>query len=249
MAAALVMETIAFWPVWRWYWIRIGESPEEMWAFAALVTAMFYLLRQPARQGSLAIPAAGLSVYAIAYVFLSPVFRGALASLILGATVWSFRETPRAKGGIAALLLMSTPAMASLEFVLGFPLRVIAAQLASLMIASCGFAVERQGTLLQAGAMLVEVDAPCSGVRMLWAALYLAFTLSCRFALPAHWMALAAAGAVVASNAVRASALFFLETGRISLPASAHTATGMAAFLLAAGLLLALIPRSAWSTR
>jgi exosortase/archaeosortase family protein len=130
--------------------------------------------------------------------------------------------------------------MPSLQFYLGYPLRVASGEAAARLINLAGFPVVRDGTLLTWQDHAVFIDAPCSGVKMLWAGLVLAQALS---ALRGHGplgtaaMAAAAFGAVALGNIMRTTALFFLETGVVHGPAWAHSAVGVAAFIAAAGLI------------
>jgi len=87
------------------------------------------------------------------------------------------------------------------------------------------------------------VDAPCSGVRMLWTGGWLAFTLAALLGLgTARTLALGAAAlaAVLAGNVLRNAVLFFPEAGIVRWPHWSHTAVGAAAFLaVTAAVLLA----------
>ena len=109
----------------------------------------------------------------------------------------------------------------------------------SLFQIPAGFLAERWGE------RLVEVDAPCSGLRMLFAGLYVACTLAALFRL--RLLKTAAAvflgiDATVVANILRATALFFPESGVMLLPGWTHTVLGLVLFgALAASLV--------WSTR
>src|SRR5215475_7653812 len=41
----LVIESLAFWPVWRWYIHRLGDRSDEAWGIVALVTAVLFAFR------------------------------------------------------------------------------------------------------------------------------------------------------------------------------------------------------------
>ena len=84
---------------------------------------------------------------------------------------------------------------------------------------------------------LVESDVPCSGIRMLWAGLYLALTAACLF--DAGWrrtgvVVVAAVAAVIVGNALRTAGLFYLEAGLLPVPSIAshalHVGAGLAVF-------------------
>jgi len=108
------------------------------------------------------------------------------------------------------------------------------------------FAASAQGTSICWNNQVVEIDAPCSGIRMLWAGLYLAATLASLRCLNLRrglcFMTLSVVAALVA-NVLRVTSLFYLETGVIHLPdrynAAVHEGVGVAVFfMLAIGLLL-----------
>jgi hypothetical protein len=82
----------------------------------------------------------------------------------------AFRERPVAFWGLIALAL---PVLPSLQFTLGYPMRVISATLAVGLLQAQGLMVARQGTFLLWRDEMVQFDAPCSGVSMLWASLLL----------------------------------------------------------------------------
>jgi exosortase/archaeosortase family protein len=87
----------------------------------------------------------------------------------------------------------------------------------------------------------VAIDAPCSGVRMLWSAILTAFALAAVLRLPASRtvaLAAAASATVVLANGVRAAALFLPETGAVLLPPWTHAAIGVVTFAGAGFLVL-----------
>jgi exosortase/archaeosortase family protein len=143
------------------------------------------------------------------------------------------------------LMVLALPALPTAQFVLGFPLRAAAGELATQLLSLAGLAVVREGVALRLGDRLVAIDAPCSGVNMLWTALLVAFVLAgasrCSFARTAL-LTSAAAALAVAGNAVRAASLFLTESGVLSLPAAwaagtahdaLHQGLGIVAFALA----------------
>ena len=85
----------------------------------------------------------------------------------LGAGLAAFLPGNVATAPVFGLSLLSLPLLASLQFYAGYPLRVITAE-ASRWLLAAGFEVERSGASLLVDGRLVIVDAPCSGVQMLW---------------------------------------------------------------------------------
>jgi len=94
---------------------------------------------------------------------------------------------------------------------------------------------------------MVDFDAPCSGVNMLWAGLLLTLMGCVLFRLGAMKVAMALALSValsIASNALRASSLFYVETGLFAqAPAWWHDGIGLAAFTASAMATLWLLGR------
>jgi exosortase/archaeosortase family protein len=68
---------------------------------------------------------------------------------------------------VAGLAVLSLPLLASLQFYAGYPLRVVTAEASSWLL-GLWFEVQRSGTALSVDGKLVIVDAPCSGVQMVW---------------------------------------------------------------------------------
>jgi exosortase/archaeosortase family protein len=110
-----------------------------------------------------------------------------------------------------------------------------------------GLAVARQGTFLLWRGETVDFDAPCSGVNMLWVGLLLTLMGCVLFRLGAVKVAVAIALSValsIASNALRASSLFYVETGFFAhSPAWWHDGIGLAAFAASAMAMLWLLGR------
>jgi exosortase/archaeosortase family protein len=137
--------------------------------------------------------------------------------------------------GICGLLLLSLPLISSIQFFLGYPMRVVVGEAGALLLQLSGFAVIREGTMLNWCGHLISIDAPCSGVKMLWAGLYLALTLSCFYdldPLESILVVLCAIIAIMISNILRATSLFYMEAGILDLPSWSHTMLGIIIFAL-----------------
>ncbi|HXT51059.1 MAG TPA: archaeosortase/exosortase family protein [Thermoanaerobaculia bacterium] len=170
-----------------------------------------------------------------------PLLRAMVASCALLATWSAWRWGARPHPAALGLVLLALPALPTAQFVLGFPLRVAAGEIAARMLRLCGLAVVRDGVSLRLGERLVGIDAPCSGVNMLWMALLLALVLAALGGVStARTAALASAAALlaVAGNGLRAASLFFTESGIVALPGglsaeSVHGPLGVVSFALA----------------
>lgn len=261
----------AFWPVWLWYGQRLCDQSDEPLGIVALITLLCLIAYQQSKATSAAKAihtstntntpittttptttpttlTAMLALYGLS-LFLAPKLISAALALITLALAISYILRRRLSSGQWILLLLSLPLVASLNFYLGYPLRLVVAQCAVSLLSINGFPVIAQGTSLLWHNQLIEIDAPCSGIKMLWAALYMAAVqLSLRNSRPIQallYLTLATAAAVFA-NVLRVTSLFYLEAGIIAAPAeipqlfaplfetAVHVGTGVTAFLLVA---------------
>jgi exosortase/archaeosortase family protein len=245
----------ATWDAWHWYCARVWASTEE--AASLVLTTLFLAALGIARRAlpsarqtvPLAPIAALLAAYAAGYAFLPAIMRAAIAiaATLFCLYVATFKERPPiAFWGLTALAL---PVVPSLQFVLGYPMRAISAALAVPLLQVQGIAVARQGTFLTWRGEMVQFDAPCSGVNMLWTGLLLTlmgcvwFRLRTLQVIAAVTASLALA---IVGNTLRAASLFYVETGIISdAPAWWHEGIGLAAFVLSAAIMLNVLSRLA----
>lgn len=242
-----------FWPVWIWYGQRVGDQSDEPLGIVALITLIYLLARQHAKKAdqvptSLTALTAMVALYGTSLLMAPKLISAALALIAIGIGLHRLLNY-RLNNGHWSLLLLSLPLVASLNFYLGYPLRLVVAQCAVSLLSINGFPVSAEGTSLLWHNQLVEIDAPCSGIKMLWAALYLAAVqLSLRKSslIQALLYLTFAATAAVLANVLRVTSLFYLEAGIITAPAAlpqsiaahfenaVHTGTGITAFLLVA---------------
>jgi len=237
---ALAAVSLACWSSWRWYAGRLAASPEELWTLPALATAVVFAFTAPAAARPRApwlLPTLLLLAYAAGYHLLFPLARAVLAMAVLAAILSAFRFGARLHPGICGLFMLALPVIPSLQFYLGYPLRALVTGLAVLLLRPAGFYVQPEGTALRWGDMLVVVDAPCSGVKMLWVGCYLVCVLACAFRFRWRGTVLAVGGTVLLvllGNALRAMALFLPEAGVLRFPAWGHDGIGLFAFGLTA---------------
>jgi exosortase len=235
---------LALWPVLNWYVAGTLDGSNDLWGLLALATVLLLCLEpappeRPQLNWPLALPAFFLIAYLVASMagaFIA--LRAALGFLALAALLSSWRFGRRIHLPLFALCLLALPLAASLQFYLGYPLRVVAGNLSVALLQMNGLNVVREGTLLNWGGQVISIDVPCSGVKMLWAGMYLTYTLAAWRGLSA-WSTVAAIGwalcVVVLGNAVRAAALFYTEAGILPLPAWTHAGIGMMVFAAVAG--------------
>jgi exosortase/archaeosortase family protein len=144
--------------------------------------------------------------------------------------------------GILGLLYLSLPVIPSLQFYGGYPLRAFLAAFTAPILRMSGYAVVQEGTCLNWAGKLIWVDAPCSGIRMLWVGLYLTCTLVCLYELSPLKTLLALAAALVVimfGNVFRATALFYVEAGNFEVPHWTHDYAGVVAFAVVACVIVA----------
>jgi exosortase/archaeosortase family protein len=243
---------LALWPVIDWYTKRLLDGSDEKFGVLALITAIGYLLTQRANHRQPQIPLLTLSllmlVYLCSYVFLPPILRAAIAITLLGVLCSHYFLGRGLTPALWGLLLLSLPLMASLQFFLGYPLRWLVGDVAVHLLQLNGLAVTHTGTLLNWDGGSVSIDAPCSGIKMMWFGFYLCLTLACVYRMRlARLLALSlmTLGIIIAANILRATALFYIESGLIPMPAWAHDGVGMVTFIAAAIVILWLADRLA----
>ena len=242
-------QIIAFWPVWKWYILRITDNSDEPWGILALIT-VFLLTFQRKRKElkfqnmNLLLPALLTLLYSITFHFFHPLFRGMIVVTVIGSILSFLCYGRPFHTGIWLLLLWSLPIVASLQFYMGYPLRVLTGFLSAPLIHLAGFDVIPEGTTLKWRGELILIDAPCSGIRMLWVGLYLTFTLTCFRNLSPMKTIVGSIGSlliIIFANSIRASALFFTEAKIINLPSWSHEGIGIMVFLCAAILITWLV--------
>jgi len=238
----LAAPAVAFWPVWRWYAARAGGSADEAWGLLAFACAVYFFWRgragREAAGPGLLFPALLVLLYAASYALLPPLARGAVAFTALGCAASVLRFGRRFHVGTLGLLYLSLPLIPSLQFYGGYPLRAFVAGTVAPLLRLGGYAVVREGTCLNWAGRLIWVDAPCSGVRMLWVGLFVACALACLYELrPLKTLAALAAAfvAILLGNVVRAAALFYVEAGVVAAPPWAHDYVGVVSFAAVAG--------------
>ncbi|MGI8602121.1 MAG: archaeosortase/exosortase family protein [Verrucomicrobiales bacterium] len=239
-ALVLAGMVVATWPVWRWYVLRLTDGSDEPCGVLALVSLGFLSFRHrislPADDHRLLWPAILIAVYVGVFPFSPPLVRALLTAAAFGALLLRGRGT----AGLWGLLALSLPLIATLQFYVGYPLRLLAAEASALTLRLCGFAVVREGSLLHWAGETILVDAPCGGIHMLWFGFYLAFLLAAFYRLDVRRTTISAGVTlvvVIAANMARSTSLFFKESHIIALPEWTHAGIGVATFAVAAWLI------------
>jgi exosortase/archaeosortase family protein len=235
----ILLQIAAFWPVWSWYTTRIVGSTDERWSLLSLGTVLVLLFTNRSFEGAirLTVPICLILLYAVTFPFSPPLLRAILAFASLASTLSIYRFGTRLHLGILGLFLLSVPVIPTLQFYLGYPIRVLVASLSTPLIQMTGINVVREGTCLRLGEKLIWIDAPCSGVKMLWVGLYLVCTLVCIYRLDLKKTLLTISISLILitiGNIFRSIGLFYLEAELVPLPGWTHQGIGIVSFILIA---------------
>lgn len=195
---------VAGWAVVPYLAARWVEEPVSLAAAAGLACL---------GRGKGTPPLAGLLAYGVLRPW-APSSVCAAALLLAYAVGASRRLSGRVLPGWLGLALLSVPGLASLQFFFGYPARVAAAEAARWLLGMQGLPVTRDGPELVCGARRLLVDAPCSGLGMLWTTLFFAVGLAA--VRRSGWRAtgrcvLVAAVAAWGANVLRLTGLFYSE--------------------------------------
>ena len=249
----LLLLALALWPTAWWMGRRMVDGSDEplgalaIAALAALLWQHRGRLRASPHLGWLAVSLIGVLGSSAASGQLPPLLAALLGLLALAAGIAAFLPRAVALAPVFGLALLSLPLLASLQFYLGYPLRVLTAEASRWLLAS-HFVVERSGAALTVDGRLVLVDAPCSGVQMLW----LGYFTACVVALygargNASFLARlpAVSALVLCGNVLRNSVLVAAERTGQHLPGWAHDLVG----LLVLAAVCSVIARVMWQPK
>lgn len=239
--AWLGLQAAALWPHWRWATARLADGSDDPLGLAAIVVLGFALWRLAPRLRSapsrawLLVAMAGTLLATLAAMLAPPLLAACVAVLALVAGLCAFVPSGTPLLPLAGLSVLALPVVSSLQFYAGFPLRVVTAQLSTWALQIGGMAAERSGTAMLVEGRLVIVDAPCSGVQMVWMAYFCACTVAWWCGLDNHRFLKRAAfvGVIVlAGNVLRNSVLVVLEARQANVPALWHEAIGLVVLAL-----------------
>jgi len=237
----LGLQVAALWPHWRWAAARLADGSDDPLGLAAIVVLGFALWRLAPRLRSapsrawLMVAMAATLLATLASMAAPPLLAACVAVLALVAGLCAFVPSGTPLLPLAGLSVLALPVVSSLQFYAGFPLRVVTAQLSTWALQLGGMAAERSGTAMLVEGRLVIVDAPCSGVQMVWMAYFCACTVAWWCGLDTRRFAkrLAFVGVIVLmGNVLRNSVLVVLEARQASVPALWHEAIGLAVLAL-----------------
>jgi exosortase/archaeosortase family protein len=232
---------ISLWPHALYVARRFVDGSDEPWGVLALLTVIALCLRdrlrleQPTRAALVASCTLAVAA-AVAHLVLPDLAAAALAMLALA--VYLAHALRRPAGALAILLLLALPLIASLQFYLGYPLRLLVAQASAGVLWLGGLEVQAAGASIVHAGSTVLIDAPCAGIGMLWLGSYVAALLSYLHGADGWQTArngMLAALLVLLANIARNTVLFFPEAGLVQWPAWSHEAVGLVAVAAAIG--------------
>ena len=244
--AWLLLQAAALTPTWLWMVARLRDGSDDplgllaLATLAVLVWRMRRALRPSPRLGWLLLATVGTLAATVlrtgvgAVPALPSLAAGLLAVLALACGLLAFLPKRIAALPVVGLAVLALPLLSSLQFYAGYPLRLVTAE-ASRWLLAPGFDVSREGSTLWVDGRLVIVDAPCSGVQMVW----LGYFTACAVALWAgradrtFLRRLPAVGLLVlAGNVVRNAVLVALEGAGHAPAPWLHDALGLALLAL-----------------
>lgn len=269
----LLAQALALWPAWLWMarrWADGSDDPLGLLALAALAVLVWQQRRALRAAPSLtclatasvltlcaAVARTGLHLGPFDLPAWPPLLSTLLSVLALASALLAFLQRPRSdapRGAVGAaalpvlgLAVLALPLLSSLQFYAGYPLRVLTAALSRCLLMPF-FSVTREGASLWVDGRWVIVDAPCSGVQMVWLGYFTAcitalFMARCssrgfvaRLPLVGAW--------VLIGNVVRNACLVAAEGAGRPLPAWGHEALGLLVLALVCGSIVASIARA-----
>ncbi len=232
----LLLIVCAVWPTWVWMARRMLDGSDDPLGLLALATLGLLLwrnrrrLRSAPRLAWLALALLCAAAATAAQTALAPLVVSLIALLGMAAALAAFLPPGIATAPVVGLSVLSLPLLASLQFYAGYPLRVVTAE-ASRWLLQAAWAVERQGSSLQLAGQRVVVDAPCSGVQMVWLGYFTACAMGlyCGRSNRQFLSRLPAVGLMVlAGNVLRNTLLVSAQASGHGLPPWGHEAVGLA---------------------
>ncbi len=229
-----LLQLAAISPVLWWFGQRLNDGSDEPLGLLTLTLAVILAWRDrtslSASAGARIFGAVLLLLSVLGIHWLPPMIRAGLAVCGIAACYGIHR-----RAGLMGLLLLSLPVVASMQFFLGYPLRVAAAEGTVRLLELGSLVVARTGTQIELGGQVIGVDPACGGVRMMWHALAAAMGLAAIHRLT--WRAtfiggLLAVVLVIPANTVRAALLAVQESGHLPESVLGHGGIGLASFAI-----------------
>ena len=249
----LALHALALWPHGVYLVQRAvdgSDDPLGLLALAAVAALLLWHRRRlrltPRLPWLVASMAGAVAANGAWWAGLPALLASLLAALSLVCALLAWWPAAQPRVALAGLVLLALPWIASLQFYLGFPLRVITAQLSAWGLQLAGFGAARSGASMLVNGQLVIVDAPCSGVQMAWLAYFTACAAAAATGLRDRLFVRRAAwvGAIVLiGNVLRNSLLVALESRPSGLSTTWHEAIGLVVLAAVCAVVLRLVQR------
>lgn len=252
-AMVVALFALALWPSWRWAAARLADGSDDPLGLAALAVLAVAVVRLAPRllpvprRPMLALAAALALFSAAASAFGPPLVAALLAAFSLASALRAFMAPATPALALTGLAALALPVVSSLQFYAGFPLRIVTAQASTWLLGAAGFAAEREGSAMRVDGRLVIVDAPCSGVQMVWMAYFCACTAAWWTNLADRAFARRIAGVgvlVLIGNVVRNSVLVGMEARGAAPAFWVHEAVGVTVLAAVCAAVVALVGRA-----
>jgi len=228
----LIILNLCFLPTYIWYARRIWTGGEEAVSAFLIPVCLFVVwrLRPKVKEKLDYIILGAVGLYTILWVIGAPaMIKAGIAIVALLHYTGCLRHF-----GVTALAFLSLPWLSSFQYFLGYPLRKVVAEGSSLILNLVSVPVHAEGTGIAFQGSQVFVDPPCSGVRMIWAILFLSAILCSLF--KSSWRqgittCICAMVLAILGNIIRAAILFFPESKLVHWPDWTHETVGIAAYI------------------
>lgn len=178
----VVVLTVLLAPLSGWMQRRVSDDDGRVTALLAFVAGLAWLATLPAaRRSSTTSVSAGVIVGSLvlavgALLGLGVVHAGGVAVLAAVFAVVARRAASGQTLGALVLIGLALPTRGDLDTFIGFPLRVLAADGAALLVSPLLGTVGGETVLLLEG-RVADVEAACSGLSTLWVAVAAALVL------------------------------------------------------------------------
>jgi exosortase/archaeosortase family protein len=238
----LALLAAALWPTGVWMAQRMADGSDDplgllaLAALGALVWQQRRRLRPQPRPAWLAAALVGALAATALRPHLPPLACALLSLLAWAAGVLALVPARTASAPVLGLAVLSLPLLASLQFYAGYPLRTATAE-ASRWLLSIRHHAVREGSSLVVDGHRVVVDAPCSGIQMVWLGYFTACVVVLAGGASNRWFLtrLPAVGLLVlGGNVLRNTVLVALEAAGCA-PAWVHETVGLAVLALVCG--------------
>lgn len=260
-----VFYLLALWPSWKFLIERTLDQSDDPWglfAACAILVLFFSKVKMDpkarVRQSQLDWAQFGLALlvlilYAITLNHIPDLAAALLGLSGLGLLSCQILYSKPFHQGCFLLHLLCAPLLPSVCFFTGYPVRLLISQIAAKLLQVQGLAVEAKGTALIYSNQTIFVDAPCSGIKLLWLGLIIASFFSALLSLNSRrtfLLIICTSLVTFILNVLRVNMLFFSEARIIPLDLvlqeRIHTLVGLASVVL---LMLCILVLTIWANR